>query len=134
MDEREMRDRAAAARVARIGTVDEQGRVHIVPVVFALDGDTLYSTSDADTPLPKRLRNLDHDQRVTVLIDDYAEDWSNVWWVRLRGAGRVVDLGPERDRARGRLAEKYPQFGGDPGEGSVMAVDVTDWSAWAYSG
>src|SRR2546423_13376662 len=98
MDRDEMRRRATEARVARVGTVDEDGRVHLVPIVFAIDGDTLYSTSDAGPRPVKRLHNLERDPRVTVLIDVYDEDWPTVWWVRLRGRGRTVDADAERDR------------------------------------
>lgn len=134
MDEQQMRHRASEARAARVGTVDERGRVHLVPVVFVIDGETLYSPTDPGPHLAKRLRNLAGDPRVTVLVDDYDEDWSRVWWVRLRGTGRVVAGDPEHDHARQLLAAKYPQFGGDPGTGAVMAVDVAEWSGWAYTG
>ena len=90
MDEGQLRERVAEARVARIATVDEQGRAHLVPIVFVLDGDRLYSATD-DGPRPaKRLPNLARDPRATVLVDAYDEDWSTVWWVRLRGRGRAV--------------------------------------------
>jgi PPOX class probable F420-dependent enzyme len=132
MDEREINRRAAQARVARIGTVDEQGRVHIVPIVFALDGEVVYSASDAGPRPAKRLRNLEHDNRVTLLIDVYDEEWTKVWWVRLRGAGRIVEHQKERQRAVQLLVEKYPQFG-DGLDGPIMAVDIENRSGWAYS-
>jgi PPOX class probable F420-dependent enzyme len=137
MDEHEMRRRVAEARVARVGTIDERGRTHLVPIVFVLDRDTLYSATDAGQRPVKRLRNLEGDSRVSVLVDAYDEDWSKVWWVRLRGSGRAIEDGPERDHARQLLWEKYPQFEEVPsGEaaGPVMAVDVERWSGWAYSG
>jgi PPOX class probable F420-dependent enzyme len=133
MDEDRLRRRVAEARVARVGTVDEQGRAHLVAIVFVIDGDTLYSTTDAGPRPAKRLRNLQRDPRVTVLVDGYSEDWSKVWWVRLRGRGRVVGDGPERDHARRLLWRKYPQFERSPppvAAGPVMAVDVEDWSGW----
>lgn len=134
IDDQTMRVRVSEARAGRVGTIDERGRVHLVPIVFVIDGDMLYSSTDAGPRLPKRLRNMARDPRVTVLVDDYSEDWSQVWWVRLRGIGRVVRDGPEHDRARQLLAAKYPQFGGDPGDGAVMAVDIAEWSGWSYSG
>jgi PPOX class probable F420-dependent enzyme len=137
MDEGRMRRSVAEARVARVGTVDEQGRAHLVPIIFVIDGDTLYSSSDAGPRLVKRLRNLQRDPRATVLVDGYDEDWSKVWWVRMRGSGRVLHDGPERDHALRLLREKYPQFADTPpdeGAGPVMAVDVKQWSGWAYSG
>jgi PPOX class probable F420-dependent enzyme len=137
MDEALMRRKIAEARVARVGTVDEHGRVHLVPVTFAVEGDTWYSPSDAGAPPAKRLRNLRHDPRVTILIDAYDEDWSRVWWVRLRGRGRVIENSPEHGRAQGLLTAKYTQFAATPSEegaGPVMAVDIEEWSGWAMSG
>ena len=64
MDEDQLRRRVAEARVARVGTVDEQGRAHLVPIVFVVDGDRLYSATD-DGPRPvKRLRNLQRDPTI----------------------------------------------------------------------
>jgi PPOX class probable F420-dependent enzyme len=137
MDESEMRRRVAEARVARVGTIDARGRAHLVPIVFVLDRDTLYSATDAGSRPAKRLRNLKADSRVSVVVDDYDEDWSRVWWVRLAGRGRVIEGGPEWDRAQRLLWEKYPQFEDAPADeaaGPVMAVDVEEWSGWAYSG
>lgn len=135
MDESEMRRRVAEARVARVGTVDHNGKAHLVPVVFVVNGDTFYSATDQGPPA-KRLRNLQHDSRVAILVDTYDEDWSSVWWVRMRGTGRVVEGGPEEDVARKLLWEKYPQFTSAPAteaRGLVMAVDVSEWSGWAYT-
>jgi PPOX class probable F420-dependent enzyme len=136
MDEHELRRRVGEARVARVGTVDEQGRAHLVPIVFVVDGDRLYSATD-DGPRPaKRLRNLARDPRATVLVDAYDEDWAQVWWVRLAGRGRTVTDAGERAHALALLWEKYPQFGDAPPEeaaGPVMAVDIERWSGWAYA-
>jgi PPOX class probable F420-dependent enzyme len=109
MDEIQMRRLVQNARVARVGTTDERGRVHLVPVTFVVRDDIWYSPSDAGPRMAKRLRNLERDPRVTVLIDVYDEDWSKVWWVRLRGRGRVIEDSSERERARGLLGEKYPR-------------------------
>lgn len=134
MSQGELRRRVAEARVARVGTVDEEGRAHVVPVVFVIDGETLYSATDAGSRPVKRLRNVQRDPRVTVLIDVYSEDWSKVWWIRMRGKGRAVEHGPERESARRLLLEKYPQFeNAKPPEadGPVMAVDIEEWSGSA---
>jgi PPOX class probable F420-dependent enzyme len=136
MDEQAMRRNATQARVARVGTVDERGRVHLVPVTFALAGQVWYSPTDAGARQAKRLRNLTRDPRVSILIDAYDDDWAKVWWVRLRGDGRVVGDGPEREHAWQLLRHKYPQFSGTPSEegaGPVMAVDIEHWTGWAYT-
>ena len=52
------REAVASARVARLGTVDPDGRPHLVPVCFALDHDTLYSAVDDKPKTTTALRRL----------------------------------------------------------------------------
>ena len=76
------------ARVARLATVSRDGRPHVVPICFVLDGDTLHTAVDEKpkrTRSLQRLRNIEANPNVEVLIDGYDEDWSRLWWVRLRG-------------------------------------------------
>lgn len=113
-----MRPLVERARSARVATIDPDGRPNLVPIVFVLDGSTLYSSVDAKpkrTPELRRLANVRaHPDGIAVLLDHYEEDWPNVWWVRLRGRGRVIDDGPEADRARALLERKYPQYSDMP--------------------
>ena len=127
--------RLTTARVARLATTDPDGRPHLVPIVFALDGDTLYSAVDRKRKRSSKLRRIENARArpdVTILVDHYEEDWSGLWWIRLRGRARVLDDGDERERALALLAEKYTQYRAEPPDGPVLAVDVTeirDWSA-----
>lgn len=131
-----MRRLVAGARVARMATIDPDGRPHLVPLVFALDGETLYSSIDDKpkrTPRLRRLANLRaNPDLVTVLVDHYVEEWPEVWWVRLRGTGRVLEEGPERDRGLALLAERYPQYRDMPPQGAVIALDITEWRGWSW--
>jgi PPOX class probable F420-dependent enzyme len=127
--------RLTTARVARLATTDPDGRPHLVPIVFALDGDTLYSAVDRKRKRSPKLRRIENARArpdVTILVDHYDEDWGGLWWIRLRGRARVLDDGDERERALALLAEKYLQYRTEPPDGPVLAVDVTeirDWSA-----
>jgi PPOX class probable F420-dependent enzyme len=127
--------RLTAARVARLATTDPDGRPHLVPIVFALEGDTLYSAVDRKPKRSRRLRRIENARvrpDVTILVDHYDEDWGRLWWIRLRGRARVLDEGEERERAIALLQEKYPQYRREPPDGPVLAVDVTevrDWTA-----
>jgi PPOX class probable F420-dependent enzyme len=71
---------------------------------------------------------------VTILVDHFEDDWSRLWWVRLRGRARVLDEGEERERALRLLAEKYPQYRSEPPDGPVLAVDVAEVRTWSSSG
>jgi PPOX class probable F420-dependent enzyme len=128
----EARRRFAAARVARLATVDDQVQPHLVPIVFGVASETIYSVVDAkpkrSTEL-RRLRNVSSNPLVAVLVDHYDDDWEALWWVRADGSARVLDLDdPEAARAVELLARRYPQ---QRSEGPVLAVDVTRWSGWA---
>jgi PPOX class probable F420-dependent enzyme len=125
--------RLAAARVARLATTDPDGRPHLVPIVFALDGDTVYSAVDRKPKRSRTLRRIENARSrpdVTILVDHYEEDWRRLWWIRLRGRARVLDEGEERSRALQLLGSKYPQYRADPPDGPVLAVDVTEVRAW----
>jgi len=126
--------RLTAARVARLATLDPDGRAHLVPIVFALDGDTLYSAVDSKPKRSRRLRRIENARAradVTILVDHYEEDWVRLWWIRLRGRARVLDAGAELERALALLREKYPQYRDDPPTGPVLAVDVTETREWS---
>ncbi len=128
----EARERFAAARVARLATADARGRPHLVPVVFAVDGDHIYSAVDAKpkrTLALRRLANVRENPAVTLLVDQYDDtDWDALWWVRADGRGRV--LAPDDEEARRAvelLRERYPQ---QRAAGAVLAVDVEQWRGW----
>lgn len=128
-----LRARVAEARVARLATLDPDGRPHLVPVVFALAGDTLYTAVDAKRKRSRTLRRIENARRrpdVTVLVDRYDEDWALLWWVRLRGLARVLEGGEEAERALALLAAKYEPYREAPPEPPVLAVDVLEWRAW----
>jgi PPOX class probable F420-dependent enzyme len=123
--------------VARLATIDARGRPHLVPVCFALEGESLYSAVDQKPKTSPQLRRLDNIRRhpdVAVIVDHYDPDWSRLWWVRLRGTARVLEDGPERDRALALLGERYPQYLSSPPQGAVIAVRIDDWRGWAASG
>ncbi len=124
----------ADARVARLATLDPDGRPHLVPIVFALAGETLYSAVDEKRKRSRRLRRIENARArpaVTVLVDHYDEDWSRLWWVRLRGTARVLEGGDEAARALQLLEAKYEQYGAAPPGPPVLAVDVQEWRAWS---
>jgi PPOX class probable F420-dependent enzyme len=105
-----------------------------VPLCFVLLDDVVYSAVDEKLKRHSRLRrlaNVEATGRASVLVDDYREDWSALWWVRLDGSGRVVADPAEAVRARAALCEKYPQYAARPPAGPVLAVNVERWSTWS---
>ena len=134
MTSAQARARFAAARVARLATADAAGRPHVVPVVFVVEGDRVYTVVDAKpkrTTALRRLRNVAENPFVALLVDHYDDaDWGALWWVRADGRGRVLDpaVDEEARHAVGLLGARYPQ---QRAAGAVLAVDVERWSGWS---
>jgi PPOX class probable F420-dependent enzyme len=133
MKEEEARVRFAAARVARLATVRPDGAPHLVPVVFVSEGDTVWLVVDEKPKRHRRVQRLVNNReepRVSLLVDEYDEDWSHLWWVRADGRARIIDGGLEFERAAGLLLRKYPQERPQPPKGPALAVDVERWRRW----
>ncbi len=131
----EARKRFATSSVARLATVSARLRPHLVPIVFVVAGDVVYTSVDAKPKTTTALRRLDNiaaNPAVAVLADRYGDDWSQLWWARADGTARIAD-GAEAQAAIGRLVARYPQYERQPPPGPVIAVDVARWSGWSAS-
>lgn len=131
--------RLREARVGRLGTIDPQGRPHLVPICYAFDGEAFYTAIDAK-PKPAqgkeltRVRNLQADPRVSLLVDHYEEDWSRLWFVLVRGKGELLPEGDLKQRAVSLLQEKYVHYreGWLPARPRIIQIRperVTWWGA-----
>lgn len=137
-----------SARVARLGTADAGGQPLVIPICFAFDGRFCYSAIDAK---PKRhsaerlmrVRNIQENPRVSLLVDHYEEEWTRLRYVIVRGRAELLNGGPEFARAADLLLEKYPQYRAHPrpsGAGTrldrttglmikITPERITQWSA-----
>src|SRR6185437_126587 len=135
---RRMNARFEQARVARLATVGADGQPHLVPIVFAVVDETIYSVVDAKpkrTTQLRRLANVAANPKVSVLVDHYEDDWSRLWWVRADGTARIVALSSDEGRlALQRLTQRYPQYRVTVPPGPVLAIDVTRWVSWPADG
>ena len=134
MDANEMRWRFASASVARLGTVRPDGRPHLVPVCFALDGDVVVSVVDDKPKRSTRLRRFDNvraNPAVSLMVDHYDDDWTQLWWVRVDGTARVLEAGTEHARAIDLLVAKYAQYRSLRPAGPVLVIAVEAWRVWS---
>jgi PPOX class probable F420-dependent enzyme len=132
LDVVQARERFASVRVARLATVGANAWPHIVPIVFALDGDVLYTAVDGKPKSSTDLRRLDNiaaNPEVAVLADRYADDWTQLWWVRADGIARVLH-GDDAEPGIRLLTERYEQYRSQPPTGPVIAIRVERWSGW----
>jgi PPOX class probable F420-dependent enzyme len=127
-------------RVARLATADAGGAPHVIPVCFALAGETFYVAIDEkpkksqDARRLRRLQNIEQNQQVALVADVYDDhDWSRLGFVLLRAAARIVERsdGEEHARAIRLLRERYPQYRDMRlEERPVIAGDITAVTTW----
>ena len=105
------------ARVARFATLDDKHRPHIVPICFVYDGKLFYTAVDRK---PKRvtperlarLRNIRAVSRIALLIDEYDDDWTRLWYILIRGKAKLIPKSAHREHASAirKLRAKYTQY------------------------
>lgn len=136
LDEAACRRRLSESRSAYLATVGVDLQPHVVPVTYAVDGDEIVIGIDQKpktTTNLKRLRNIVENPRVTVLCDEYDDDWTKLWWVRADGHATVVTEGDRWESAIDLLRARYPQYETDPPRGPVIVTRVDRWSGWSYA-
>lgn len=121
---------AARQPVARLATSDGT-QPHIVPVVFCEFHGALYIPIDgkrkSGRPL-KRLANIERNPAVSLLIDEYRDDWSRLRWLRIDGNADIVAATPELAAA---LTAKYPQYQRVKVGASAIRIVASKCQTWA---
>ncbi len=125
----------AGTRTAKLATVRADGRPHVAPVWFTLDGDAIIFTTWHTTV---KAANLRRDPRVSLCVDDESPPFA---FVLVEGAARIIDDDLEalrhwatRIAARymgDALAEQYGARNGVPGE---LLIRVTPTRIVAQAG
>ncbi|MCL2534604.1 MAG: TIGR03668 family PPOX class F420-dependent oxidoreductase [Nocardiaceae bacterium] len=127
--------RFADAPVARMATVSADGDPHLVPVVFAVVDDTVYTAVDDKPKTTRRLRrlaNIAATGRVSLLVDHYDDDWTQLWWVRVDGSAHVLSGQDDEGRqAIDALVAKYAQYRSMRPSGPVVAVRDLRCRSWS---
>jgi coenzyme F420-0:L-glutamate ligase/coenzyme F420-1:gamma-L-glutamate ligase len=112
-------------RVAHLATAGSDARPVVVPICYVFDGQIIYSPLDEK---PKkievrslgRVRNIEANPQISIVVDDYSEDWNELAYVLISGVAQVLEPGDHRGehtRAVLLLREKYSQY-------SSMAIDT----------
>jgi PPOX class probable F420-dependent enzyme len=124
----------AGSRIVRLATVRPDGAPHLVPICFALDGDTLYTAVDHKPKRSRalqRLANIAAEPRVCVLADRWDEDWRQLWWVRADGRAHLAEPGSDgHARADRLLRDRYAQYRDAPAFGTAIAVEIEAYTGW----
>ena len=102
-------------RIGRLATCDPHGQPHVVPICYAFDGEHLFSPLDekpkrVEVARLKRVRNILANPRVSIVVDDYSEEWSELAYLLVMGRAELIESGPQHAEALRLLREKYPQY------------------------
>ena len=133
-----VRKRLKEARVARLATTNLKGQPHVVPICYVFDGALFYTAIDRKPKRVRaerltRVRNITTTGQAALLIDEYSEDWSRLWYVLVRGRARVVTASSQSARAIRLLRRKYRQYAESMLEDDavvirIVAQQVREWA------
>lgn len=132
-----------------LATINGRGTARLVPICFAADqtsaGLVIYSAVDekpksvSDPRELARVHDIRERPRVTVLVDEWTEDWSALRWLRLEGTATLLEpptasesTEPEHARAVQLLRARYPQYAGHALEAQpVIRIVIERTSSWS---
>jgi PPOX class probable F420-dependent enzyme len=127
------------ARVARFATLDAEFGPHIVPVCFVYDGKVFYSAVDRKPKrvAPEKLARLRHitaSPQIALIMDEYHEDWEQLWYVLVRGKAKLIPKSAHQERARAirQLRAKYPQYATAmlPDDSPIIRITPEGITSW----
>jgi PPOX class probable F420-dependent enzyme len=130
-------DLVARAPLGRLATVRPDGRPHIVPVTYAIAGETIATMVDhkpKTTTRLQRLANITANPAVSLLVDEWSDDWDRLWWVRIDGSARIHYADDEWRTARTLLQSRYHQYQDHPPQGPAIVIAIDRVTGWAGSG
>jgi nitroimidazol reductase NimA-like FMN-containing flavoprotein (pyridoxamine 5'-phosphate oxidase superfamily) len=119
-------------RVGRLATTDAEA-IHLVPICPVFDGTVFYMATHAKT---RKVRNLRQNNKATLLIDQYSEDWMRHVAAMMTGTVDVIDKGSEFEKAKALLEAKYQQYNElfpiKESESVVLCFKPTKTVTWDY--
>lgn len=124
------------SRTGHLATADASGAPHVIPICYAFDGESLYSVLDQKpkrTALARlrRVRNIQANSKVALVVDHYEEDWTRLGYVLVSGTAELLEVGSERAEAVELLRRKYSQYRDmDIAENPVIKITPHKYIAW----
>jgi PPOX class probable F420-dependent enzyme len=131
----------ATARVARLATSGADGQPLVMPVCYAFDGARLFSAVDAKPKRVtgrklRRVRHIEENPRVSIVVDEYDEDWTRLRYVSIDGLAELFFNGDEFARGIDLLLAKYPQYRRmrlDRTEGVLIRITPEAVRHWTFA-
>ena len=115
-----------AHEVCRLATASREAKPHVVPVIYALDGEDVVVAIDYET---KKLKNLRENQKVALVVDDYRPNHS----VMVEGECEILERGKEYLRLLRILLDRFEVYRKNPwgeGESPILKIEPTKAVSW----
>ncbi len=128
------------AKVARLATVDQKSNPYVVPVVFVFHENSFFIPLDEKVKTVnarklKRVKNIEKNPNVTLLIDKYQNDWKKLFFLMIHGKATVIDGKNSKlmDKIHKLLISKYPQYKKIGIGNSCIKINPTKVTFWNNS-
>ncbi len=129
------------ARVARLGTINRDGTPHILPIVFANNSRHIFFAIDNKPKRSKKLRrlaNIERNDKVTLLIDRYSENWQELSFLIIYARAEILSSKQRKEKNLGlrQLRRKYVQYQGqrylplDAETVTILRLSPLNWVFW----
>jgi len=112
--------------LCRLATASKDAKPHVVPVIYALDGENLVIAIDYGT---KKLGNLRQNKNVALVVDDYSPNHA----VMVEGECEILERGKEYLRLLQILFDRFEIYRKHPwgeGESPILKVRPTKAVVW----
>ena len=119
--------------MGHLSTVRSNGSPHIVPVTYALAGNSVVTMIDhkpKTTDRLQRLINIERNPIATLMADHYSEDWTMLWWVRVDGEASIHVEDQVWEESAAALIAKYEQYAENPPRGPAVVISVERVTSW----
>jgi len=127
-------------KVARLATVDQKSHPYVVPVVFVFHENSFFIPLDEKVKTVnarklKRVKNIEKNPNVTLLIDKYQNDWKKLFFLLIHGKATITDGKNSKlmDKIHKLLISKYPQYKKIGIGNSCIAINPTKVTFWNNS-
>lgn len=112
--------------LCRFATASKDGMPHVVPVIYALDGENVIIAIDYGT---KKLANLRENLQVALVVDEYRPNKA----VMIQGKCEIFERGPEYLRLLKILQDKftfYRIYRWGEGESPILKIKPLKSVSW----
>ena len=112
--------------LCRLATASKDSRPHVVPVIYALDGENIVIAVDYGT---KKLKNLKQNKKVALVVDEYRPNHA----VMVEGDCEILERGKEYLRLLKILFGRFEYYRKNPwdeGESPILKIRPTKAVMW----